>query len=310
MVIRPPAPADFDAVLGLLQACDRDVYGGTDWTADELRQQWAEIDLATDAWLAEDGDGAVVGVMHLCERRTSTFIGDGYVAPSARGRGVGTTLVGRVEARVRERIGEAPPGSRVTLHLAHLVGDRTAPVLLRQERFERVRSFFRMVADLESPPPAPAWPAGVELRPLDPERDGPALHEADSAAFTGHWGYRAQPYEEWFDRLFVGPRLDPSLPVVAWAGEEIAGFALNYPKRMGDWGWIGVLGVAPSWRRRGLGLALLQESFRRFLESGEPTVALGVDAQNPTGATRLYERAGMRVLWQADVWEKEIRAGG
>ncbi len=310
MVIRPPAPADFDAVLEVLQACDRDVYGATDWTADELAQQWAEIDLATDAWLAVDADDAVVGVMHLCDRRSSTFIGDGYVAPSARGRGVGTTLVGLVEGRVRERIGEAPPGSRVTLHLAHLVGDRTAPALLQREGFQRVRSFFRMVAELESPLPAPAWPAGVELRALDPERDGQALHEADTAAFAGHWGYRVQPYEEWFDRLFVAPRLDLALPVVVWAGGTIAGFALNYPKRMGDWGWVGVLGVSPSWRRRGLGLALLQESFHRFLESGESTVALGVDAENPTGATRLYERAGMRVLWQADVWEKELRAGG
>ena len=59
---------------------------------------------------------------------------------------------------------------------------------------------------------------------------------------------------------------------------------------------------------RGLGLALLRESFRRFRETGETVVALGVDADNPTGATRLYERAGMRVLWQADVWEKELRA--
>ncbi|MCZ7589296.1 MAG: hypothetical protein M5U27_10690 [Gaiella sp.] len=38
-------------------------------------------------------------------------------------------------------------------------------------------------------------------------------------------------------------------------------------------------------------------------------MALGVDVENPTGATRLYERAGMRVLWQADVWQKELGAG-
>ena len=77
---------------------------------------------------------------------------------------------------------------------------------------------------------------------------------------------------------------------------------------MGDWGWIGTVGVPKGWRRRGLGLALLRESFRRFAATGETTVALGVDTENPTGATRLYERAGMRVLWQADVWQKELRA--
>ena len=58
---------------------------------------------------------------------------------------------------------------------------------------------------------------------------------------------------------------------------------------------------------QGLGLSLLQESFRRFAERGETMAALGVDSENPTGATRLYERAGMRILWRADVWRKELR---
>jgi ribosomal protein S18 acetylase RimI-like enzyme len=70
-----------------------------------------------------------------------------------------------------------------------------------------------------------------------------------------------------------------------------------------------LLGVRRAWRRRGLGLALLRDSFRRFRESGETVVALGVDTENATGAVRLYEHAGMRVLWRADVWEKELRAG-
>ncbi len=106
----------------------------------------------------------------------------------------------------------------------------------------------------------------------------------------------------------AGRGFDPSLVPVVWAGDEVVAFSRNYPKRNGDWGFIGTLGVRPAWRRRGLGLALLHESFRRFRETGETTVALGVDVENPTGATRLYERAGMRVLWQADVWQKELRA--
>lgn len=301
---------DFADVLAMLQACDHAVYGASDWTESELRQQWGEIDLSTDGWVAEER-GRIVGVMHLCERRGDTFIGDGYVHPAARARGIGAALVQIVERRARERLHEIPSDSRVALHLAHLVGDVGAPALLAQEGFHRVRSFFRMVADLDAAPAVePDWPAGVELRPLDPLRDGPALHATDVAAFSGQWGYRVQPYEEWHERLFVAPLVDIRLPVVAWADDAVAGFALSYPKRMGDWGWIGVLGVDPAWRRRGLGLALLQESFRRFVDAGETVVALGVDSENPTGATRLYERAGMRVLWQADVWEKQLRPVG
>jgi len=60
----------------------------------------------------------------------------------------------------------------------------------------------------------------------------------------------------------------------------------------------------------GLGLALLNKSFRRFHETGETTVARGVDCENPTGALHLYEHAGMCVVWAADVWHKELRAVG
>ena len=38
-------------------------------------------------------------------------------------------------------------------------------------------------------------------------------------------------------------------------------------------------------------------------------VGLGVDSQNLTGATRLYDRAGMHAVLQHDTYEKELRPG-
>jgi ribosomal protein S18 acetylase RimI-like enzyme len=61
--------------------------------------------------------------------------------------------------------------------------------------------------------------------------------------------------------------------------------------------------VRKPWRKRGLGLALLHHAFGVFYSRGQPRIALGVDAQNPTGATRLYERAGMHVTWEAVCFE-------
>jgi mycothiol synthase len=306
-VLRPTYDR-FEEALALLQATDRAVYGGTDWTEAELREEWEEIDLERDAWLAEL-DGRLAGVMHLCERRGATFISDGYVHPELRGRGVGSTLLDLAEARALERVGEAPPEARIALHNAHLVGDEAAPGLLTAKGFSPVRTFFRMVADLEHVDLNPVWPEGIDVRPLDVDEHGPLLHAADEEAFAEEWGHTAMPYDAWTRRVIEKTQFDPALCVVAWHRDEIAGFALNYPKRMGDWGWVGLLGVVPAWRRRRLGLALLQESFRRFRALGETVAALGVDSRNPTGATRLYERAGMRVLWRADVWEKELRPG-
>ena len=74
-------------------------------------------------------------------------------------------------------------------------------------------------------------------------------------------------------------------------------------------GWVGSLGVRRPWRKRGLGEALLLHSFAEFYKRGTKTIGLGVDAQNPTGATRLYQKAGMHVASEAVIYEKELRAG-
>lgn len=296
-------------MLALVRACDRAVYGDSDWTAEELREEWEDLDLERDAWLALV-NGRIAGVLHRYGRRGGRVLADGYVHPEMTGRGVGARLLEMVERRARELAAEVPAGDRVTVETAHLVGDPRAPVLLAGRGYERVRTFFRMTVHLDRTPPAPDWPSGLELRPLEPERDGHQVQAAVDEAFALEWGYERRPYDDWFDNVLGWHRFDPLLCPAVWDGDELAAVSLNYPKRMGDWGWIGTLAVRPAWRRRGLGLALLRESCRRFHARGEQVVALGVDAENPTGATRLYERAGMSVLWQADVWQKEIRAGG
>jgi mycothiol synthase len=69
---------------------------------------------------------------------------------------------------------------------------------------------------------------------------------------------------------------------------------------------VNTLGVRSAWRGHGIGQALLRLSFAEFQRRAVTMVKLFVDAANETGATRLYERAGMRVHRQYDVWEKEI----
>ncbi len=305
MVITRPTQDRFAETLALLQASDAAVWGDSDWTESDLREDWERLDLDRDAWLVEL-DGRLAGVAHLLDRKGARFVGDAYVHPELTGRGVGRTLLGLLEQRAGERRDECPDGEPIVLQAAHLVGDERAPALFGGCGFERVRSFFRMVVEVDREHPAPVWPDEVEVRAFDVEVHGRAIHAAQREAFAAEWGHVERPYEEWRERVFDVPALDPSLVVAAWAGDEIVAFSLNYAKRNGDWGWIGMLGVRADGRRRGLGLALLRESFARFRAIGETTVALGVDTENPTGATRLYERAGMGVLWQADVWQKEV----
>ena len=52
--------------------------------------------------------------------------------------------------------------------------------------------------------------------------------------------------------------------------------------------------------------ALLRHSFAELYARGKRRVGLGVDAQNVTGALRLYERVGMRAVRRYGIWQKEL----
>ena len=106
------------------------------------------------------------------------IIGDAYVHPELTGRGVGRLVLDLLELRARELEADWPDGERIVLQCAHLVGDDRAPRLLASRGFDFVRSGFRMVADVSGDAPAAEWPEGIELRPLDTERDGPLVHAA------------------------------------------------------------------------------------------------------------------------------------
>ena len=120
-----------------------------------------------------------------------------------------------------------------------------------------------------------------------------------------------EDYQEWVHWIDNDPDHDPSLWFLAVDGEEIAGVSLCRPRMAEDpeMGWVDSLGVRRPWRRRGLALALLHHSFGELYRRGRRKVGLGVDAQSLTGATRLYEKAGMQVDRQYAVYEKELRPG-
>ena len=136
-------------------------------------------------------------------------------------------------------------------------------------------------------------------------------------SFKDHWGFVEgsfeEEYERWMHRIRNDEHFDPALWFLAMDGDEIAGMSLCWRSAFDDpdMGWVGTLGVRRPWRRRGLGLALLQHSFGEFYRRGKPRAGLGVDAQNLTGAMRLYTKAGMHSdpRHQHSSYEKELRPG-
>jgi mycothiol synthase len=160
---------------------------------------------------------------------------------------------------------------------------------------------LRMFAGLEDEPPEPDWPPGVSVVAFR-EEDERAVYEVYQETFSDLRDFRGEPFEDWRHWSRREP-FDPELWFLASDGDGLVGVSLC----RGEWsgntelGWVGVLGVRKPWRRQGLGSALLLHSFRELRARGKKRVGLGVDAENPTGAVRLYERVGMgierRIVW-------------
>ncbi len=309
--LRGVTRADANAVADLIYVvCEADGDTAVADTPEDLLHQWEEegFTLETDAFLVEAPDGRVVGFeVLLNEKDFAHFATDGYVHPNFQGRGIGTTLLQSVEARAREMMKAADPELRVFLQSTFDGKDEPGKALHTHLGYTFIRYFWRMEINLTEEPPMPIFPPGIELRPFNKETDSRLLWEADNEAFREHWGSHDSTFEEWSFRKFERPEFDPALWYIAWDGDQIAGFTQN--RYRNGIGWVGTLGVRKPWRKLGLGLALLQHSFRDFYQRGTQTIGLGVDASNTTGATRLYRRAGMRVVSEFATYEKELRPG-
>jgi mycothiol synthase len=302
-VARAPTQRDFRAVADLVLASDLAGFGEPDYLEEELLAEWRDLDLEKDAWVVVTQGGELAGYAAVEHRGHELTYAEGYVHPLYTGLGVGTSLIRLTEARAWERASLAPPGTRVALDNTINGEDGRARQLLEQEGYEAVRHFWRMAIELEeAPEPEPL--EGVSIRPCVPGTEERAVFEALDEALRDHWEYRPNTFEEW-ERRQKRFGFDPGLWLVAVAGGEVAGAAVC-EDRSGT-GWVSVLAVRRPWRRRGLGLALLRRAFGEFHRRGIPRIALAVDSQSLTGASRLYERAGMRVERLYSVYRKDLR---
>jgi mycothiol synthase len=308
--LRAATRADVHPVADLIYSvCEADGDVTVATTPENLEHAWREdgFNPETDAFVVQTADGRIVGYEELAnEQSFAHFSADGYVHPDFKGRGIGTALITRAEERALAMMKQAEPDLRVYIHAAADGKDETGREMFAHLSYQIVRYFWRMEITLDSAP-AFALPAGIEFRPFDRDAHAQLVWQADNEAFREHWGSHDTTFKEWSFRKLERPEFDPALWLVAWDGGEIAGFSQNR-FRMGI-GWVGTLGVRKPWRGRGLGLALLQASFADFYRRGMKTVGLGVDASNTTGATRLYQRAGMRIASEFVNFEKELRPG-
>jgi mycothiol synthase len=316
---RGAKPNDIEPAFELYNAWAQAVIHENDFANTEIiRTEWEspQFDPERDIRLVFSPDGRLVGYIEVWTNSkppVHPWIW-GRVHPDYWGMGIGTWLLQWAEEHASRVLADLPSDLRFAPRTGSLRDAMGAKKLYERLGYSYMRSSYQMRIEMDEAPPTPIWSEGITLRLGAPEKDIKAIYTAVRESFRDHFGHIEEPFEEGlarFTHFFTAEDNDPTLWFLAMDGEEIAGVSLCRPSAYDDAevGWVNILGVRRPWRKRGLGLALLQHSFGEFYKLGKRKAGLGVDAQNLTGALRLYEKAGMHVHRVFDTYEKTIRPG-
>ena len=306
--MRHPTMDDLNAVHHVITTSDLAYLGSADITLDEVRTDWLAptFNMQKDAWVVTDSAGQIVGYASAGQQEHVRIHSEVLVLPEYSRLGLQDVLLARLEQWAREQVPQARPDARVALMSYIAQGDEQGALSLQRHGFKEIRRSWNMEITMNEAPAEPEWPAGISVRTFRPG-DERVVFDTDEEAFKDHWGHIPGNFERWMHWTVERETFDPTLWFLAYDGDQIAGVSLCAHRD--ELGWVDTLGVLRPWRKLGLGKALLQHSFGEFYRRGTRTVGLGVDAQNLTGATRLYERVGMHVVRVYINYEKELRAG-
>jgi mycothiol synthase len=300
-VFRAPNAHDLDAVADVLLADQR--ADGVEPTIDAyfLRQVWGrpDFDLATDAWVVTNQGGTIVAYGQVRHDEPDLVGSWGVVHPGHRGRGIGSALFDRIEARASELMEAISPQ-----RFRHAINgaDAAAAAMVSDRGLRPIRHYWHMQIDLEGSIEQGPAPDGIEIGGIEPRNDLRAIHGIIEAAFADDPGENTEPFDRWAEEHTTRSGYDPTLWLLARDGGVPVG-ALT-ASAGDDVGWVDYLAVLGSHRGRGIGSGLLRRSFATFASRGLRRVRLNVDAENATGATAVYERVGMRVVNRWDLWER------
>jgi mycothiol synthase len=289
-VIRPAKAADAPAVAGLMAACDIELYGVAERELHEVVDDWARpgLDLARDTVVVLDG-AEPVGYAEVYRGERA----DACVAPSHRGRGIGSALVrwwiGRAReagsSRVGQTISDTDVASRSLLEGLGAHSGHTAWIL---------------DIDVTAPPPPPVVPPGYAVRAMLPGEER-AVFTVIDRAFSEWEGRTPGAYDDWAATTVASSRFEDWMAPVMVHCDRIVGAAIL--ATFWDEGWVAELAVDRGHRGRGLGRALLAHAFCVY-HGMRPTVGVSTDSR--TGALDLYLHVGMQVRRSYTRWSFDL----
>ena len=284
---------DVDIAYSVVSAADAGVLAMADASRESVRSDLTNPDAMREEHrlvFASDGEAAGLVIIERDDEARTVFV-DSYAVPD-HGRALLAPLV-EMGLEAAQRLASSD-GWRA--EAGAFVQDEVYLDVLQAAGFSEVRRFWHMHIDLGPEHRAtPEAPAGVTTSIATTEDERRLLHRIDEIAFAEHFGFVPHPYEEWIPWFSDRRDARPELWRLAWLDGEPVGLCIQDDSRADrGGGYVRVLGVVPEARGRGIATWLLRSAFSQAANEGREFVGLTVDSDNTTGATALYEQAGMK----------------
>ncbi len=300
---RPAAIGDLETVHQIISRQNTVDYGEPLRSLDDLRELWNStgFSLETDSLIAFAPNGEAAGFAELLDKDDQyIYLTETHQSPEFAAQ----LLAGTEELAKTQRRSSTEP---FVLYGRAVEGNRVVRQAFERNGYSSTLSFLIMQTMLTEEPPTPQWADGINVRALVPGQDEQAVYRADEEASEDKGYHVPLSFDDWAKRMSLNSELfDPGLWFLAYDGNELAGVCLNFIVRDSNTGWVDHLGVRRTWRKRGIGKALLLHTFREMYRRGVTNVKLSVDSMSLTNAPRLYESVGMKTVQHYHIYKKQF----
>ncbi|MFC1408771.1 GNAT family N-acetyltransferase [Streptacidiphilus sp. N1-12] len=314
---RPLTTGDAKASADLLNAIEAVDRTGENYDEEDTLQELTDPygDLERASLGAFDGE-LMVGYMKTTYRPFAEdvhrMLVDGGVHPDYRRRGVGTALMEAGVAAAKALHALHHPALKLVVDVEK--ADHVAGVaeLFRAQGFAPARYYQHMGHPLGEAIPDPAIPDGLRVEPWSEANDEEFLMIRNES-FKDHWGSEPIPLDAWKNRI-TNQSFQPGvsfllrdavngapagmLVTMSWEADTAATGVRS--------AHFMIIGTLRDYRKRGIAGGLLGHALRSAAEQGFGKANLLVDSANPSGAFRLYEKAGFAPEVRYVRWALEV----
>jgi len=170
--------------------------------------------------------------------------------------------------------------------------------------FSPVRTYVEMLWDQDDLPEL-ALPQGYTVRSFQ-KGDTSLLTQVQNDAFTGSWGFCPNTEEQIEYRTHM-PNTSKAGILFLFEGDVPAGYCWTVmaPVDNGVRGMIGMIGVVPQFRGKGVSRHILQAGMKHLRSAGLSEIGLEVDGNNDP-AIRLYTSTGFKKLGERHWFERVL----